>query len=144
MYADLVSLTSLETILNFMTILTVLVLVFFVVMIRRMAGMKKAIEELQKKNAELETATVAAKEAPQAVAESTVSEPVTEAVEPATVPADEPSLPVAGGPAPEVVAAIVAAIESCGFPSSSIRSIRPHRNTRHTGWVMAGRLANMR
>ena len=156
MYTGLVSLTSMEIILNFITVLTVLILVFFIVTVRRMSNMKKAIEELRQENAKLQAASEAL---PVAATPPAVSEAVTEPIAAAPAEPAAPETPAASaapavetsaapaatgdGPAPEVVAAIVAAIASCGFGPETIRSIRPHR-VRSTGWIMAGRMANMR
>lgn len=52
---------------------------------------------------------------------------------------------VDGSIAPEIVAAIVAAIAAYGYSPASIRSIKPHKTARRESqWVLAGRLSNMR
>ena len=142
MYTGLVSLTSLEIITNFMIVLTAIILVAFILLVRRMIVLKNDINALQQQNNALaaslkENAVVSATtSAPSTPVEPVPAAPVMEEVVPSIADDDSPS--------PEVVAAIVAAIESCGFSSSSIRSIRPYHTTRRSGWILAGRLANMR
>jgi hypothetical protein len=154
MYTTLVSITSLEIILNFIIVLAVFVLVLAIVIVRRLAQMKKAIADLQQENGQLQAALAHTKDDVLATAAPIVerspagplpdvADAVASVEEQPAVSAPSEAPAAVDGPEPEVVAAIVAALASCGYGPDSIRSIKPHRQ-RSTGWIMAGRIASMR
>lgn len=145
---ELTSLESLAMLSNFLVVLVAVVLVIVIVTIRRFKGLNDAVLELRKENRALQDRLETIEKTSAAEQPQEKSAKAVETVQESTPVVPMITKPVQLQPnddaiAPEIVAAITAAIIACGYPPSAIRSIRPKR--RHSGnWIMAARMAGMR
>ena len=147
---------SVSTMSTMMMVVVVLVLLVIHIIMRRLGRMAELIEELQKKNTALQASLsdlhkksldrpIPVQETPLPAAPAPVA-PVAVPVAAVPVAPVVTAEPVAAsaGPAPEVVAAIMAALSVYGYSPEAIRSIRPVSSGKGRVWVLAGRLHNMR